>query len=233
MFVKPIKMDEILASAFPIKVRVSPRARKMSLRLCADHSGFILTMPARASMKSARRFVESSSGWLTANSCFLSVKKKFADGCSFSFMGQELFLCHVKDAKRGVWQEENIIYVSGSSEFLDRRTKEYLHKKFLCHIKERVNFYVSKINKKVSKVTVRDNTSRWGSCSCNASVSFNFYLGYAPESIIDYVVAHEICHLLEMNHSVRFWREVAKLYPEYKQARIWLKANGANLYDFS
>ncbi|MBR6664056.1 MAG: M48 family metallopeptidase [Alphaproteobacteria bacterium] len=226
-------MVETIDSDFPITVRRSSRSRKMTLRVSPDYKGFVLTLPLRSSLKSAQTFVSQSNEWLLANSRFLCASKQFTDGCRFTFLGEEVVLCHNPEAKRGVWQEGDVIYVSGSQEFFARRVKDFLHKKFLHHVKEKVALYSKAINKKVSKVTVRNNTSRWGSCSCNASVSFNFYLGYAPESIIDYVVVHELCHLLEMNHSLRFWREVAKLYPSYKEARKWLKVHGSSLYAFS
>ena len=99
-------------------------------------------------------------------------------------------------------------------------------------IKGRIKVYSDRVKKKVNKVTIRDNTSRWGSCSSNGNVSINFFLSYAPESIIDYVVVHELCHLIEMNHSKSFWQEVENLYPDYKAARKWLREEGRRLYTF-
>ena len=89
------------------------------------------------------------------------------------------------------------------------------------------------INARVQKVTVRDTTSRWGSCSRTGHLSLSWRLALAPLFVADYVIAHEVAHLVQMNHSDAFWRVVETLSPDYEQAERWLKKNAAYLYSFS
>ena len=81
------------------------------------------------------------------------------------------------------------------------------------------------------RVSVRSQRSKWGSCSARGDLSFNCLLLLAPEAVLDYVVVHELCHRLEMNHSARFWQQVERVLPDYAQARRWLRDNGGTLLD--
>lgn len=80
-----------------------------------------------------------------------------------------------------------------------------------------------------NRITIRDQKTRWGSCSARGTLSFNWRLMLAPPAILDYVVVHELCHLTHMNHSAAFWQKVASVYPDYRTARKWLKDHGQEL----
>jgi predicted metal-dependent hydrolase len=96
-------------------------------------------------------------------------------------------------------------------------------------ITERLSFFAVRMGVKYGKVTVRHQTSRYGSCSSKGNLSFNCVLVLCPDWILDYVVVHELCHLKQMNHSAAFWAEVGALMPNYREAREWLKQNGGVL----
>ena len=80
-----------------------------------------------------------------------------------------------------------------------------------------------------NRITIRDQKTRWGSCSAKGTLSFNWRLMLAPPAILDYVVVHELCHLTHMNHSAAFWQAVEAVYPDYRSARRWLKEHGQEL----
>ena len=90
----------------------------------------------------------------------------------------------------------------------------------------------AKIDRRVRRVVVRSQRSRWGSCGANGHLSFNWRLILAPDDVLDYVVAHEVAHLMEMNHSPAFWRVVRRLTPEMENARAWLNRKGQQLYRY-
>lgn len=96
-------------------------------------------------------------------------------------------------------------------------------------IEERVAFYHPLTGGRYTSVTIRDQKSRWGSCSSRGTLSFNYRLIFAPLPVLDYVVVHELCHLTHMNHSKEFWDKVASVMPEYKVHRQWLKDHGQEL----
>ena len=93
-------------------------------------------------------------------------------------------------------------------------------------IPERVKYFAPLVGVTYGRITIRNQKSRWGSCSAKGNLNFNVGLLLAPPEVLDYVVVHELCHRKEMNHSPKFWAEVSKLIPDYKQHEKWLKDNG-------
>ena len=96
-------------------------------------------------------------------------------------------------------------------------------------IPERVRLYASRAGVTYGRITIRNQRTRWGSCSSKGNLNFNCLLMLAPPEVLDYVVVHELCHRKEMNHSARFWAEVARVLPDYPAQRAWLKENGGAL----
>ena len=94
---------------------------------------------------------------------------------------------------------------------------------------ERVRLYASVAGVDYGRISVRCQKTRWGSCSAAGNLSFNVLLLLAPPEVLDYVVAHELCHRLEMNHSARFYAQLQRVFPAYREARAWLKTNGETL----
>lgn len=99
----------------------------------------------------------------------------------------------------------------------------------LQDIPQRVRKYAALIGVTVGRITIRNQKTRWGSCSSKGNLNFNCLLMLCPEEVRDYVVVHELCHRKELNHSTRFWNEVARVMPDYAQHRKWLKENGGSL----
>lgn len=96
-------------------------------------------------------------------------------------------------------------------------------------IPERVEYFAKVIGVTYGKITVRNQKTRWGSCSSKGNLNFNCLLMLAPPEVLDYVVVHELCHRKQMNHSKAFWLEVEKVIPDYKEARKWLKEEGSQM----
>ena len=97
------------------------------------------------------------------------------------------------------------------------------------YIPKRAAYFQTLTGGSYSRISIRDQKTRWGSCSSKGTLSFNWRLMLAPPAILDYVVVHELCHLTHMNHSPAFWQAVEKVYPDYKNARKWLKDHGSEL----
>ena len=112
---------------------------------------------------------------------------------------------------------------------LSKQEIKYLVTKAKRVIPQRVNYYAEKMGLSYGRITIRLQKSRWGSCSGKGNLNFNCLLVKAPEEVMDYVVVHELCHLKEMNHSPRFWSEVEKVLPDYRERRKWLKDHGREL----
>lgn len=130
------------------------------------------------------------------------------------------------------WIEKNIKKIEERKKALsdiepltDDEIRE-LAKKASEIIPERVAFYAQKIGVSYGRITIRNQRSKWGSCSSKGNLNFNCLLMLTPPEVIDSVVVHELCHRKEMNHSVRFYAEIMRVFPEYKKWDSWLKENG-------
>ena len=98
---------------------------------------------------------------------------------------------------------------------------------------EKAAYFAKKVGVTYGRITIRNQKTRWGSCSSQGNLNFNCLLMLAPEAVQDYVVVHELCHRKEMNHSDRFWREVAKVMPDYKVHKKWLKEHGSKIMNWN
>ena len=98
-------------------------------------------------------------------------------------------------------------------------------------IPAKVSFFAPLVGVSYGNITIRNQKTIWGSCSGKGNLNFNYFLAALPEEVLDYVVVHELCHRLEMNHSSKFWAEVERVLPDYKKARKWLKDNGNTFLD--
>ena len=135
-----------------------------------------------------------------------------------------------QEAKRKKTQGEKGEY--GESVERDYLTNEEIKKladKALQHIPKRVSYYAKQIGVTYEKITIRNQKTRWGSCSSKGNLNFNCLLMLTPPEVIDYVVVHELCHRKEMNHSKAFWAEVEKILSDYKEQIKWLKENGGQI----
>lgn len=111
----------------------------------------------------------------------------------------------------------------------ERLTTEEIRKlagEALKYIPQRTAYYAPLVKVSYGRITIRNQKSRWGSCSSKGNLNFNCLLMLMPPEVIDYVVVHELCHRLEMNHSERFWKEVERVLPDYKLRKKWLRENG-------
>lgn len=112
---------------------------------------------------------------------------------------------------------------------LTREELEALADQAVEYIGERALYFARKMKVRYFKITIRNQKTRWGSCSSRGNLNFNCLLMLAPKEVTDYVIVHELCHLKEMNHSEKFWKEVEKVLPDYKERRKWLKEHGNDI----
>src|SRR5262249_62094428 len=122
--------------------------------------------------------------------------------------------------------------VPGDKQFMSRRVQEWLKVQIREEIVKLAQKKADQIGARVKRVSLRDTSSRWGSCSHDGNLSFSWRLVLAPYEVLEYLVSHEVAHIKEHNHSEKFWALVEKLYPDYEKAQHWLKAHGATLYAY-
>ena len=158
-------------------------------------------------------------------------KKKFIDGEVFKFLGKDLILKINISGEKKTYIKNNYICLDLKSNTKNNKEKikkelELFYRSFSEKIlKEKTFIEAKKMNLKLEKIKVRSYKNRWGSCSSNGDISYNWKLIMAPEKIINYVIIHELCHLIHFNHSRNYWKEVSKKLPNYRKSKEWLKSN--------
>lgn len=214
-----------------IAVKRSARARRISLRI-DPAAGPVMTLPARASLRDGERFAREHRVWLAERLARLPGRVAFTAGARVPLLGVEHEIVHDPVARRGVWVEGGAIRVSGQAEFIQRRVADFLKAEARRAILPQAAAMAGRIGREPGRISIKDTRSRWGSCSAAGDLAFSWRLVLAPDWVLTYVVAHEVAHLAELNHSPAFWRVVAELVPDHDPARAWLKRFGARLHRF-
>lgn len=225
------------AQIYSIRLRRHRRARRYTLRIHPSAREAVLTMPPRGMLEEARDFAERHGEWIASRLQGLPKAAPFVPGGMVPLRGIEHRLVHRPASRGTVWAEtrdngEPILCVAGAIEHFDRRVHDFLKREAKHDLAAAAHRYAEMLDVKVRRITVRDQSSRWGSCSCAGSLSFSWRLILAPSPVLDYLAAHEVAHLVEMNHSIRFWRIVAKICPQTDRAKHWLDTHGNDLHRF-
>jgi len=208
----------------PVAIRVNPRARRISLRVDAATRTIELVLPHGAAAEHGVRFLDTHRGWIAARLEALPPPIRFEDGAVVPVLGRPHRIRHHNDhAVPPVAIGDSEILVRGDPAFIARRVRDHLVMLARRELGRRARASAALIGRNVARITVRDTKSRWGSCSSTGHLSFSWRLVFAPEAVIDYVVAHEVAHLAEMNHGPRFWRLVATLVGDHAGPRGWLR----------
>ncbi|TWA67100.1 hypothetical protein FBZ82_10772 [Azospirillum brasilense] len=213
----------------PLELRESARARRMTLRVDAGRGLIQVVIPVGVPEAEALRFVGRHDGWVRARLAALPPQLPFADGAVVPYLGIDHLIRHSPELRGATRRADGAILVGGRAEHVARRVRDFLMAEARRELAERSRAKAALIGARVAAVTVRDTKSRWGSCSATGRLSFSWRLILTPESVLDYVVGHEVAHLREMNHSQRFWTLCAQLTGDVRTPRLWLKANGARL----
>jgi hypothetical protein len=216
----------------PLIYQRNSRARRIILRFDQSDGRIVVVLPPRATYDEGRRFAQTHRAWIRERIELLPEGVPFAPGKTVPFLGQPHRIRHRPKARGVVWCEEGEIHVAGRPEHLSRRVEDWLKLEARREIAELAHEKAARIGKRVRRVRLRDPKTRWASCSASAELAFSWRLVLAPKWVLDYVVAHEVAHLREMNHEPRFWRLVDELTPYARKARAWLAEHGPDLHRY-
>jgi predicted metal-dependent hydrolase len=222
---------------YHVTVRRHRRARRYTLRIHATRREAILSMPMRGNLADARDFAQRHGPWLAERLRKLPDGIAFVDSASLPLRGELHRIAHRPRARGTVWCEcgddgMNLLCVAGDGAHTARRIKDHLKREARRDLGLAVRRHADALDVKFSRISVRDQSSRWGSCNSDGVLSFSWRLILAPPYVLDYLAAHEVAHLVEMNHSARFWRVVARICPEMDRARAWINAHGNDLHRY-
>ena len=217
----------------PLVVRVNPRARRMSLRVCTTSRSVRLTLPPRASRARALAFLEDQRGWIRRQASLrLPEPIPFAPGTVLPFGDEALTLA--PDSGRLARREGDMLFVPGTGSLFEGRVRRWLKAEAQRAFEADTRALAARLGKPVQSVTIGDYRSRWGSCGqgpAGARISYSWRLILAPGFVQRAVIAHEVAHLAEPNHSSHFWDLATDLLGEpHTPARDWLRQNGPMLH---
>jgi hypothetical protein len=224
-------------SIYLVRLRRHRQARRYTLRIQSATREVILTIPPRGTLKDAREFAQKHGGWIAARLGRLPEVVPFADGIVVPFRGVPHRIVHRPGVRGTVWIEtgfdgEPLLCVAGNAPHIDRRIGDFLRREARRDLEAASVRFAGELNVSIRRVAVRDQSSRWGSCSTTGALSFSWRLIFAPGFVLNYLAAHEVAHLVEMNHSARFWRLVQRLCPDHDRAKIWLDVHGTDLHRY-
>ncbi len=223
---------DIQGQQIPLRFKRNAQAKRLVLRLDSKTGGLVMTLPKRSSLAEALRFAQASSAWILRTLAKRKEPVAFADGSLILFRGEK-YVLKFSGGRRGLVEiAGGVISVPGEIAHAERRLKDHFKKQALAELIAASKRYAAAMDATFTRVTIRDQKSRWGSCSASGALSYSWRLILAPPLVLDYVAAHEVAHLREMNHGPKFWRLVLTHCAQSRLAKDWLKQNGRELHSF-
>lgn len=237
--VKPLAADETprtIALGDRIVPYVLRRARRRTIGLSIDHRGLRVGAPRRASLLEVESLILRHGDWVAKKLDEWRSRRrpeplKIIDGVRLPMLGQSLHIRLALGSNRAVWNEQAAPVLTlclrspcDATRLLEKALREKSRRLFA----ERLEHFAERLGLAVPPLTLSAARTRWGSCSQKTGIRLNWRLIHFPAHVVDYVVAHELAHLREMNHSPRFWTIVGQLYPDYRATRVELKSLAAH-----
>jgi predicted metal-dependent hydrolase len=224
-------------AVYEVRLRRHRRARRYTLRVHTASRDVVLTMPLRGGLREAKIFAQKHGAWIAARLARLPEAAPFGHGTVVPLRGVPHRIVHRSKSRGTAWVEvgadsELLICVAGQAPHVGRRVGDFLKREAKRGLEAASRRAAEKLGVTVKRVSVRDQSSRWGSCSSTGVLSYSWRLILAPTFVLEYLAVHEVAHLREMNHSPRFWRLVLAHCPDAARAKAWLDAHGSDLHRY-
>lgn len=215
-----------------VHLRRSAQARRFSLRVSRLDGKVTLSLPARAREAEALAFLAEQEGWLRRTLARMPESQGLAVGigCVLPVEGRPLRL--ETGPGRAIRVEEDRLLVPGDPARAGARVAAWLKVLARDRLALASTRHAAQVGRRYSRLVLRDTRSRWGSCSHDGTLMYSWRLIMAPPSVLDYVAAHEVAHLVQMNHSPAYWAVVEGIFPGWKRQRAWLHSHGGGLHRF-
>ncbi|MBS7813017.1 M48 family metallopeptidase [Roseococcus pinisoli] len=213
----------------PVVWRRSTRARRVSLRIDPVEGAVVITLPQRAARRHGLELLSEHAGWIMQRLGSLAPERPFEPGAVVPIGGTDHVIRHDPSRRGAAFLEDGALVVTGDQAFVARRVKDFLRAEALRRIGIAARPHAEALGVAPRAIRLKDTRTRWGSCAPDRTLAFSWRLVLAPEWVLDYVVAHEVAHLREMNHSDRFWALVETLTSHRHAATEWLRRHGAAL----
>lgn len=227
----PLERTHVVADReLPLRIVENDRAKRLTLRIDAGGKGLRITIPPGLARGEVERFLDRHQGWLETKLAKVPDRPQVRPGIRLPLRGVPHLIVHEPGRRGTVTQGEEdgapALLVHGERRHLPRRLADFLKREAKRDIEALVAKHTASVGRPAKAIRFKDTSSRWGSCTADGSLSFSWRIMMAPPTVIDYLVAHEVAHLREMNHGPKFWALCRELCPRTEEARAWLKRNG-------
>ena len=222
-----------------VEVRHHSKAQRLTLRINPTQRIVTVTMPMGCDHEQAVKFLSNHVDWIRDRLTKIPTAVPFVNGSTLNLRGEHHSIVFTNSKAEGPKVVAQVLnrgarelHVGNDAVSAPNILRTWLISQARQDLTDRVEFYTLSLGLNANKISVCDPTSRWGSCSCKGNLSFSWRLVMAPPQILDYVVAHEVAHLAEMNHGPRFWNLVSKICPHMDRAKHWLQVHGIDLHRY-
>ena len=247
---------DIEGEQVPLRVNWRAQAQRFILRLDVQSGGAKLTLPTNANLDDAIKFLKRHQRWLLNERRKMQIADDVGDEETIPLRGVPHKIIATGSGTRRVWTEPLTaadrfadeddfeegesgetapafkLMISGPADTATSRMVRWFKAEAKADLEASIAHHAPRLDVKPGRLSVRDQSSRWGSCSSTRALSFSWRLVMAPPAVLDYVAAHEVAHLREMNHSKRFWNLVEETYGDTGPPRAWLRVNGPSLHRY-
>ncbi|MBY4608654.1 M48 family metallopeptidase [Rhizobium sp. 9T] len=225
---------DVAGRLMPLTIKHHEQATRITLRIEPGGRALKMTVPKGLAPREVNAFLDRHQGWLLTKLAKFSTDGGLRDGGRILLRGVSHRIEH-SGSLRGLTEvvlAENgpVLRVSGMPEHMGRRVAAFLKKEARTDLEKLAAMHAATIRAPIRSISMKDTRSRWGSCSSEGNLSFSWRIVMAPPAVIDYLAAHEVAHLKEMNHGPRFWALCRKLCPGMEEAKAWLKRHGSQLH---
>lgn len=225
---------EIEGSDVEMRVKFNPRARRLIVKVHPASGEVTVIAPSRPSLAGAVEFARGQSEWIAEQLASVPQRVALTVGAQIPLRGTDYVIVAATDNRAAVRADTiaREIAVGGRPEHHQRRIIDFLKQQARRDFETRVCAYADTLSVHPRRIVMRDTQSRWGSCSTTRTLSFSWRLILAPAFVLDYVAAHEVAHLREMNHGPRFWKLLGQMIDDVDTPQQWLRSHGMELHRY-
>jgi predicted metal-dependent hydrolase len=219
----------------PVRLIVNPRARRIAVRIDPTKREAVAVSPSMRQANKAAAFAAERAVWIAHQLAQLPEAAPFRSGAAVPIRGVEHRLKRIEGRSPATIEKglaPKLVIGAADADIFASRVKRYLMAEAKADFTRRVAAHAAMLKVTPAGLQVKDTRSRWGSCTADGVLAFSWRVVLAPSFVLDYLAAHEVAHLLEMNHSTRFWNLVRKCCPDYAKGRTWLRRYGQTLHAY-
>jgi predicted metal-dependent hydrolase len=216
----------------PVVIKAHAKARALTLRYQPHRGQFLLTTPRRIAQRHIDAFIIAQQDWMIKQQSLYPQTQNFSSGGQILYLGKNYRLSHTEGAGVTITLDDSTFHITCRATRLERVIIRFLQSKAVETLSALAHEKAARLGRTIPHINFRDTKSRWGSCGRDGRLCFSWRLVMAPPEVIDYVVAHEVAHLIHFDHSKEFWALCRSLSDSFTFGKHWLQQHAATLHQY-